>query len=402
MSCPLSILGWSRGNPERCWRFHPFGDTSSRLVHAQGCRTATGLKGSNWSWTIIPFPSPRRSAMPNLTDPEPQALALGIIGRYLTRRRVLVGVAAIGAVGGGAGRLAFDRALHRAQRRLTGKSDVGQTRFGQLEYAIRGSNPDILMIHGTGRGFDQGLDMSAPLIANGYRVIAPSRFGYLCSDFPEDPSLENQADALAELLDRLGIARIAVAGGSAGALSAVQFALRHPDRCSALVLLIPAANVQGRDPVEMTPAHKFLVELELGSDALFWGMRELTPRRLVETLLATDPALLDHVRESERERAFRILDGMLPVSRRRRELLNDAHLAGAAHSVDYGAIQAPTFLLSLEDDRFGTAATARHLATRVPEAQLVILPQGGHVWLGAEDQVFGRIDAFLKRAAIRR
>lgn len=77
------------------------------------------------------------------------------------------------------------------------------------------------MIHGTGGGFDQGLRFADALIAHGVRVIAPSRFGYLRSDFPVNPSLAEQADALASLLDNLGIDRIAVIGGSAGALSAI-------------------------------------------------------------------------------------------------------------------------------------------------------------------------------------
>jgi pimeloyl-ACP methyl ester carboxylesterase len=340
--------------------------------------------------------------MPGSDDLAPQTPALALANGHLTRRRVLAGVAALAAAGTSAGWWTFDRALRRAEHRVTGVSEVIRTRFGNLEYAMRGSGPPILMIHGTGGGFDQGLDMSAPLIAKGYRVIAPSRFGYLRSDFPENPSSESQADALAELLDRLGIARVAVAGGSAGALSAIQFALRHPDRCSALVLLVPAANAQGRDPVEMTAAQKFLVEHVLGSDVLFWTIRQLAPGTLVGTLLATDPALLDQVPTSERDRAFRILDDMLPVSRRRRGLRNDALLASAPHPVAYEAIKAPTLLLSLEDDRFGTAVTARYLATRISNAELVILPRGGHVWLGAEDQVFGHVHRFLKRVGIER
>jgi dienelactone hydrolase len=40
------------------------------------------------------------------------------------------------------------------------------------------------MIHGTGGGFDQGLLFARRLVDAGYRVIAPSRFGYLRSDFP--------------------------------------------------------------------------------------------------------------------------------------------------------------------------------------------------------------------------
>ena len=89
--------------------------------------------------------------------------------------------------------------------------------------------------------------------------------------------------------------RLPVAGGSAGALAAVQFALRHPNRCSGLVLLVPAANVRGRDPVEMGPVQKFFVEQLLRSDLMFWTALKTIPDRLVGTLLATDPILLGEV-----------------------------------------------------------------------------------------------------------
>lgn len=39
-------------------------------------------------------------------------------------------------------------------------------------------------------------------------------------------------------------------------------------------------------------------------------------------------------------------------------------------------------LVSAEDDRFGTAATARKIAEIVPHSELTILPDGGHIWLG--------------------
>ena len=49
-----------------------------------------------------------------------------------------------------------------------------------------------------------------------------------------------QADAYAQLLDHLGIDKVVVVSISAGAWSALQFAIRHPERCLALVLLVPA------------------------------------------------------------------------------------------------------------------------------------------------------------------
>lgn len=97
------------------------------------------------------------------------------------------------------------------------------------------------MIHGTGGGFDQDLLFTRQLLAEGYRVIAPSRFGYLRSSLPTDPSSIRQADAYVDLLDHLQIDRVAVAGGSAGALSAIAFAVRHPARCAALLPIVPAS-----------------------------------------------------------------------------------------------------------------------------------------------------------------
>lgn len=291
---------------------------------------------------------------------------------------------------------AFSAAMRQAEHRLAGASEVIGTRFGNLEYAVRGEGRPIMMIHGTGGGFDQGLSFAHGLIGRGHRVIAPSRFGYLRSDFPANPSSENQADALAALLDHLGIDRLPVVGGSAGALAAVQFALRHPDRCSLLVLLVPAANVTGVDPVEMTAAQKFVVKQALGSDFVYWSARRIAPQQLVANLLATDPDLLKTVSPSEQARAYRILDEMLPISARSRGLLNDARLAGAPHPVDYRKIQAPTLILSVEDDRFGTAATARHLAAAIPDSTLVILDRGGHIWLGADDAVSDHVARFVR------
>lgn len=270
------------------------------------------------------------------------------------------------------------------------------TRSGTLEYAIAGTGPPLMMIHGTGGGFDQGLFFSSTLRRLGHRIIAPSRFGYLRSDFPADPSLANQADAFAALLDHLGINRLAVAGGSAGALSGVAFALRHPDRCSALVLLVPAVNVDGSDPVEMSVVQESAIRALLASDFAYWSALNTVPGKLIGTLLGTDPMLLATTSQTERRRAFTILSGMMPISARAKGMLNDARQAGHPAAMDFSLLRMPVLLISAEDDCFGTAATARKIATVVPQAKLTILPDGGHIWLGHDDEVAVRIDRFLR------
>lgn len=316
-------------------------------------------------------------------------------GRALSRREVVAALAG-GSVllGLGYGVHAFSGTLGESRRRVAGRSAVIGTRHGALEYAVAGRGPPLMMIHGTGGGFDQGLSFARGLIDRGRRIVAPSRFGYLRSDFPTEPSSENQADTLVALLDHLGIERLPVAGGSAGALSAVQLALRHPERCSGLILLVPAANVSGRDPVDMSAFRRFMVERLLTSDFLYWAALKTMPDTLVGTLLATDPALLPTVAPEERRRAYRILEEIMPISARARGMRNDARLAGSPARVDFTRIRVPTLVISVEDDRFGTAATAREIARAIPRSQLVIFPRGGHIWLGHDDAVADAIADF--------
>jgi len=80
-------------------------------------------------------------------------------------------------------------------------------------------------------------------------------------------------------------------------------------------------------------------------------------------------------------------------------MLNDGRLAGNPARVDFGRIRAPTLVLSVEDDRFGTAATARDIAASVPRARLVMFPSGGHIWLGHAHAVTDEIARFLSELA---
>ena len=312
-----------------------------------------------------------------------------------TRRQWLVGTGAVALLGAGYAWSGFRHALATAEKRVSGRSTTIMTPFGTLEYAVAGTGAPLLMIHGTGGGFDQGLRFTYALQQQNNKIISPSRFGYLRSSLPADPSLANQADAFVTMLDHLGVERLPVIGGSAGALSATAFALRHPDRCTALILLVPAANVSGSDPVEMTALQQKAVRSLLNSDFIYWSALELAPERLIGTLLATDPRLLLKVSLSERARAFAILSEIMPIHARAKGMMNDARQAGHPSKMDFSHLNMPVLLISAEDDRFGTAATARKIAAIVPHAQLTILPDGGHIWLGHDDEVAQRIHAFV-------
>jgi pimeloyl-ACP methyl ester carboxylesterase len=123
------------------------------------------------------------------------------------------------------------------------------TRRGAVEYAERGSGAPVLVVHGIFQHCVSGLFSIRDLLLD-RRVIAPSRFGYLGSSMAPNATPAAQADAFAALLDALDIGQVDVVGFSAGAPSALQLALRHPEKVKHLAVLVgnlpgsPTASVQ--------------------------------------------------------------------------------------------------------------------------------------------------------------
>lgn len=112
-----------------------------------------------------------------------------------------------------------------------------QTRSGTIEYADRGEGVPLLVSHGVlGSHVDTVDGWWADLPGPGFRVIGPSRFGYFGSTLPKDATPADQADAYALLLDHLGVDRAVVIAFSAGSGSVLEFARRHPERVTGLIL----------------------------------------------------------------------------------------------------------------------------------------------------------------------
>lgn len=109
------------------------------------------------------------------------------------------------------------------------------TASGRIEYAERGRGEPILAIHGTLGGWDQGLVAAEYLRVNGFRIIAPSRPGYLGTPLSTGQTFAQQGDALAALLDVLEIDRIIVFAVSGGGPAGYELAARHADRVTKLV-----------------------------------------------------------------------------------------------------------------------------------------------------------------------
>jgi 2-hydroxy-6-oxonona-2,4-dienedioate hydrolase len=292
----------------------------------------------------------------------------------------------------------FESDLAVAKQRAAQGSVVVNTRCGPIEIQQAGQGIPLMMIHGSGGGHDQGMAWARPLVAKGVRVIAMSRFGYLRTPRPIDASPEAQADAHACLLDTLEIAKAAVMGVSAGGPSALQMAIRHPERVSALILVVPIAykpdTVANSAPPISDDEDSLLLRL-LGSDFLFWTVLRMAPDSLVRHVLATPPEQVARASVSERDRVNDMAERILPVSVRASGLRDDTRLGKIIRPYALETIQAPTLVASARDDGFGTFAGAQYTASRIPRAKFIGFENGGHLLVGHDDEIQAEIVKLL-------
>lgn len=314
------------------------------------------------------------------------------------RKRLLTAVAAV-LVGSAFVYGDFQRDNAEARTRATADAVVVQTRCGPIEYEEAGHGRPVLVVHGAGGGHDQGMSFARPLVQRGFRVIAVSRFGYLGTPLPDDASAQAQADAHACLLDALAIRQAAIIGVSAGGPSSMQFAIRHPDRCAALVLLVPLAwrpPDTHRSATERSALQQNVLSRVVGSNFVFWSALKLARVRTMSLVLATPVEVIEAASAAERERAETILEQILPISDRAAGLRNDARIATALDRYDLESIRAPTLVISLRDDLYGTFASAEYTAQNIRGARFVGYERGGHIFIGQHEALLKHTVAFLQ------
>jgi 2-hydroxy-6-oxonona-2,4-dienedioate hydrolase len=288
---------------------------------------------------------------------------------------------------------AFRSDLRAARSRLAGQSRLVETACGPVEMAESGSGPPALVVHGMAGGFDMGLIVGRGVLGEDYRVIAPSRFGYLRTPLPANASHVAQADTLASLLDALGVPRAVVLAVSAGAQPATHLALRHPERMQALVLITPALHLPPEPgvPSESGPPG-FVLDYVLASDFMVWAIAHLASNLLVRA--AGVPPSLDHQMTPERRKE--LVDGFFPASARHAGLANDIRTTiPVAPDLPIEQLRMPVMLVSAADDPYKTADVVRYSAPRIPGAKAVILESGGHVLVGQDDRVRQEVQGFL-------
>lgn len=285
--------------------------------------------------------------------------------------------------------------------RLRGGSQLFETSRGTIECAVAGEGPAVLISHGALGGYDQGL----AAIASGffgerpYRFIAVSRPGYLRTPPEVGRTPEEQADAFAALLDALRVEKTIVVGISAGGPPSLQFALRHPDRCAALVL-VSAVTERIPNP-ERGDAGPFLRAI-MGADFLAWlvlGLARALPKLFFRAILS--PEELNRIREPcVLANLLRIMDSTAPISVRRAGLMIDGGYLTTLPAYPLASIRVPTLALHGTSDTIIPFGSSERTAAAIPKARLLPIKNGSHFacLLGPGEQS-AEVHKFLEKVA---
>ncbi len=249
-----------------------------------------------------------------------------------------------------------------------GNSYVVDTPLGAIEYGERGAGSPVLISHGSAGGYDQGLLIAHPL-GGPYRFVCPSRAGYLRAASSVATTPSGQARAHAALLDALGIDGAAIVGVSAGGMSAAVFALEHPERCRALVLI--SAIVDGSRPPIRLRARAALLRL----GPMFRLLSLLPPLTLARLARVPRDARALIAQDAEAQGILRGFLVPLPTRVRRAGMVRDTDQAAALRKLALERIVTPTLTVHGRADAILPFTYAERLASRLP--RVTLLPVDG-------------------------
>ena len=253
--------------------------------------------------------------------------------------------------------------------------------YGDMSYVDKGNGEVILSVHGIFGGYDQAFDTCKDF-ASGYRILAPSRFGYLGSDMLGSGTPAEQATAYVEFLDRLGIDKVYLLATSAGGSIAIRFALDYPERTKGLILYCSA----------MPPAAKPANYAEYAGPPAFlcndYAMFLMNP--LFEPVMGMDASTIY---------------SMLPVGERKAGVILDASITNPDMARNYDSyiiedLQVPTLILHAKDDKLASYADVEKAWDRFPNSTLVSFETGGHLMVGHEEEVKDAVMAFVKEQTL--
>ena len=249
--------------------------------------------------------------------------------------------------------------------------------YGNMSYVDTGKGDVILSVHGIFGGYDQAYDTCKDFSSD-YRIIAPSRFGYLGSDVLGSGTPTEQATAYVELLDKLRIDKVYLLATSAGGSVAIRFALDYPERTKGLILYCSAMPFSEKP--EKFPEYAGPPGFLCNDYTMFL----MSP--LFEPIMGMEPSTIY---------------SMLPVNERKEGVVLDASATNLDMAKNYDKynveeLQIPTLIIHAKDDKLASYADTERAVNRFPSCTFVSFEDGGHLLKGHGEEIKKAVSRFTK------
>lgn len=217
-------------------------------------------------------------------------------------------------------------------------------------YEAVGAGPPLVMLHGAGSGGQRDFAAQLPSYRTAFRCYLPDSRGHGRTrwDAGDDFSLEMLVDDVAAFVDGLELASFHLVGFSMGAMTALRFAARQPERLRTLVVIGISTEREPRAAI---------------------ARRLMDPDRIEseDPALAADLAL--RIDAHQGRGAWRRL---LPA------IAADVAVQPLLTARELHAIDAPTLVACGDRDPFCPVEHARAIARQVADGRLLVVPDCGH------------------------
>ena len=236
-----------------------------------------------------------------------------------------------------------------------------------VHYRDEGQGDPVLLIHGTGASLHTW-DAWAEELSKSYRVIRLDLPAYgLTGADPQKRYLSTDYVALInKLTQALGIERLHLVGNSLGGLVAWLYASTYPDAVDRLVLIDPSGF-----PFDQTPAVIQLAKLPV----LNLFLRYFTPkafiRKNLKEVFYNDALITDAM--VDRYYDLTCFEG------NRQAFIDRAKIEREDYTHQLGSIHAATLILWGENDAWIPVTDAARFKNAIPQSQVYIMPNTGHV-----------------------
>ena len=179
-------------------------------------------------------------------------------------------------------------------------------------------------------------------------------------------------DVVNRLMTKLGVGKAVIGGNSMGGGTAWMFALAHPEKTEA-VLLIDAAGAPAWQS-KKTPIGFRMMRMPVIKELA----RVIAPRSIFESSIRTSMSVQSKIDSTLIDRYWELnrYPGNREATMKRFSLPHNNH---AASKEKLAALKVPVMIMWGEEDSLIPVSSARWFADGIPESKLVIYPDVGHI-----------------------